>query len=127
MNNLKFGIGVLGFYGTVVIKNTQCNENETEGLVFARSANDPTLLGRRDTLDDDAQFLDYADPDYTERSSRPLGMPNRSHTVHHPTEQAICVDECDFSPVGGAEPHLKAYERPFEKQVGNVFLLKCYI
>jgi len=36
MNNLRFGIGVLGFYGTVSIKNTQCIENETDGMVFSR-------------------------------------------------------------------------------------------
>lgn len=38
VSNQKFGIGVLGFYGTIVIKNTQCNENETDGMIFAKSS-----------------------------------------------------------------------------------------
>ena len=64
VNNQKFGIGVLGFFGTMTIKNTTVNENETDGMVFSKSANDPCLLNRNEILEDEAQYLDY-----TERSN----------------------------------------------------------
>ena len=70
VSNQKFGIGVLGFFGTMTIKNTTINENETDGMVFAKNANDPCLLNRNEMLDDEAQYLDYA-ADYTERSNNP--------------------------------------------------------
>jgi len=31
---------VLGFYGTVTIKSSHINENETDGIVFSKLAND---------------------------------------------------------------------------------------
>ena len=54
----------------MTIKNTTVNENETDGMVFAKNANDPCLLNRNEMLDDEAQYLDYA-ADYTERSNNP--------------------------------------------------------
>ena len=45
MNNQKFGVGVLGFYGTVTIKSCHVNENETDGMVFSKSANDSEHKG----------------------------------------------------------------------------------
>ena len=54
MNNQKFGIGVIGFNGILKITKANCSENETDGLVFAKNANDPCLLNRGDILDDDA-------------------------------------------------------------------------
>ena len=52
--NQKFGIGVLGFFGILTIKNSQCSENETDGMVFAKSRNDPVLLNRSEVLADEA-------------------------------------------------------------------------
>lgn len=49
-----------------MIKNTSCNENETEGMVFAKYANDPGLSKPNELLEDDAQY--YAD--CTDRSSK---------------------------------------------------------
>ena len=72
VNNQKFGIGVIGFNGIIKIKKTHCSENETDGMVFAKNANDPCLLNRGETLDDDAQYLDYAG-DCTDRSGK---LPN---------------------------------------------------
>ena len=57
ISNQKFGIGVLGFFGIVTIKNTQCCENETNGMVFAKSRNDPDLLNKTENLADEAQFI----------------------------------------------------------------------
>ena len=54
VNNQKFRIGVLGFYGSVTIKGTQVSENETDGMVFAKSINDPAILFRREQLNDEA-------------------------------------------------------------------------
>ena len=83
VNNQQYGIGILGFFGTVTIKNTQCNENETDGLVLAKNQNDPCLLSQEVPLNgDEAQFLDYAD--CTDRSSKAV-PPQRSRslaTVH---------------------------------------------
>ena len=50
----------------MTIKNTTVNENETDGMVFAKSANDPCLLNRNEMMDDEAHYLDY-----TERSNNP--------------------------------------------------------
>ena len=87
VGNQMFGIGVFGFYGTVTIKNTQCNENETDGLVFSRLVNYPYILGLNERLEDEAQYLDFAD--CTERSSKLAQNMSRSPTVVHPTENAI--------------------------------------
>ena len=48
---------MLGFFGIVTIKNTQCCENETNGMVFAKSRNDPDLLNKAENLADEAQFI----------------------------------------------------------------------
>jgi hypothetical protein len=66
VSNLKFGVGVFGFYGTVTIKNPQFNENETDGLVFSRMVNSSYILGLNDRLVDEAQYMDFAE--CTERS-----------------------------------------------------------
>ena len=54
VNNQKFGIGVLGFYGCVTVKGAQISENETDGMVLAKSINDPSILFRREQLNDEA-------------------------------------------------------------------------
>ena len=110
MSNQKFGIGVIGFYGLIKMKKTVCSENEAEGMVFAKSANDPCLLARGETLDDDAQYLDYAAGDCTERSSK---LP-RSRS---PPQQN---KETGFETVADEVSTLAA--RPFEKHVGLVHL-----
>ena len=68
VNNQKFGIGVIGFNGIVTMKKTTCSENESDGMVFAKHSNDPCLLNRGDILDDDADYLDYANQ--TDRSNK---------------------------------------------------------
>ena len=61
---------MLGFFGIVTIKNTQCSENETDGMVFSKYRNDPAMLNRSEVLADEAQFMhDYAS--CTDRSSKP--------------------------------------------------------
>ena len=54
LNNQKYGIAVLGYYGMLTIKNTQCNENETDGMVFAKNANDSSLFNQNDMGEDEA-------------------------------------------------------------------------
>jgi len=70
---------VFNFYGIVTIKNTQCNENETDGLIFSRKINSPHIVGLNERLDDEAQYFDYAD--FTDRSSKfPQNGGNRSRS-----------------------------------------------
>lgn len=40
ISNQRFGIGVLGFYGTVTIIATQVSENETDGIVLSQNLNE---------------------------------------------------------------------------------------
>ena len=90
VNNLKFGIGVFSFYGTVTIKNTSCNENETDGLIFSRKINSPFVVGLNERLEDEAQYLDYAD--FTDLSSKlPQigGNRSRSPTLFQATEKSL--------------------------------------
>lgn len=84
VSNQKFGIGVIGYYGTIVIKNTQCNENETDGMVFAKSSGYSNKLYQNDAQVDDAQYLDCS-----ERSYKPGMQHSRSPTVLHQTDNAM--------------------------------------
>ena len=63
-------MGVLGFYGKVTIMNMQCFENEQDGMVFSKTIDDPSLINREQLLQDEAQFLDFAD--CTDRSLKPF-------------------------------------------------------
>ena len=36
LNNQRFGMGIIGFYGHVNMMNLQVNENGTDGMVFSR-------------------------------------------------------------------------------------------
>lgn len=95
MNNQKFGVGVLGFYGTVTIKSCHVNENETDGMVFSRSANDSEHKGQNEDVDE-AAFLDFGD--CTERSNNPALMMGRSRSlaVVQQTEHAM-LEGCHTS------------------------------
>ena len=145
MNNQKFGVGVLGFYGTVTIKSCHINENETDGMVFSKQANDSGIQGMNEAHDDEAAFLDFGD--CTERSNIPANLMmgrSRSIAVVQQTEHAMLegcqtsyrheehspVKERDRSQLDHHQHHLQnmvAYDRPFEKQIGTVHLLKCYV
>ena len=124
VSNQKFGIGVIGFYGLIKMKKTVCSENETDGMVFAKSAHDPCLLNRGETLDDDAQYLDYAG-DCTERSSK---LPNvhRSRSPQQNKELAMFdgnnLNSQHFESAAGAADEVSTVARPFEKQIGLVHL-----
>ena len=117
----------------MTIKNTTVNENETDGMVFAKNANDPCLLNRNEMLDDEAQYLDYA-ADYTERSNNPNAQQSRSPTVFQPTENAMLEgnltsyrQDLADSPEKANELSVCSLERPFEKQIGQIYLLHCIV
>ena len=106
---------MLGFYGTVTIKNTQVVENKTDGMIFSRNINDAGALGQSLVLDDEAGFYDVGD--YTERSNNVHFGRNRSQTVVQPTENAMIEGSYRNE---GAEGFMDktewvAYDRPFEE------------
>ena len=83
LNNQKFGIGVLGFYGTVTIKNTQCNENETDGMVFSKNMYSPHVVGSE--RPNEEEYLDYLE----NSMKTPTANHNRSRSIMQPTENAM--------------------------------------
>lgn len=88
MSNLKFGIGVLGFYGIAVVKNTQCNENETDGFVFSQQLSSEYLTDLDARLEEEAHLMDFGD--CTERSSKlPQNHTARAPTLVQQTENAV--------------------------------------
>ena len=135
VSNQKYGIGVIGFYGTVTIKNSQCSENESDGIVLAKTLADFNSVNRSEVgvNEDEAQLLDYVD--CTDRSSKRNALRSRSPTILHPTEQAMLEGHFASYRGGEGEPSsfrmldqsLSLLERPFEKQIGIVHLLKCVI
>jgi len=105
---------VLGFFGSLVVRNTQCNENETEGMVFAKHKNDPCLLYRQEVLEDEAQYIDLAD--CTDRSSKHIAMRSRTANKIDQTEMSYRQDGLpQLSLI--QDSVLQHFDRPFEKLV----------
>ena len=100
--------------------NTQCSENEKEGMIFAKSINDPQLKTQNEPHADEAQYLEL-----TERSSKPnIAQYSRSPTIVQPTENAMMVPENMTSyrdaesperPVDVSVLAAQQSDRPFDK------------
>ena len=117
IGNQKFGLGVLGFFGIVTIKNTQCSENETDGMVFSKSRNDPDLQNKSEALADEAQFIqDYGN--CTDRSSKPSLIANNIGQRQEAAANMGSLEEVSGSSVS---------KRLFQEHTGMVYLLKCIV
>ena len=90
--------------------------------------NSSYILGLNDRLDDEAQYLDFAE--CTERSSKLPQNRARSPTVVHTENTILEGNMTSYRHEEGnteRQDNSTLLERPFEKHVGTVHLLKCIV
>lgn len=79
-HNLKFGVGVFAYYGTLTIKNSQFSENEEYGIVLSKSVGHANNMLTTESNSSEI-FLDYEVTDQVIRTPMGPQRSQRNNTV----------------------------------------------